>query len=472
MENKNKKFHFIAIGGIGMSGLAKYLLELGCSVSGSDIHESKYTKTIEQLGAKVSIGHNADNIQADMTVIASTAIREDNPEILKAKELGLKVLHRSDVLKIISEGLGRKTDETPKFIGFSGTHGKTTTSGMCSYVLEKAGYEPSYCVGGIIPELDTNAQSAKGAHFVAELDESDGTIVKYRTGISVINNLEVDHVDFYKNGFQDLLDTFKIHLNKIVDGGKVLVNSDCHGLQKLMKQNPEFKFITFGLDTVSEYMAKNIEFTEFGSSFDVYRKSEHDGGEKIVSLKLTVPGRHNIYNALAVISALNEEGVDLEKIKPHFETFSGMGRRFQKVAEFDEIRVFDDYAHHPTEVKTTLDSAKLCNSKRLVGIFQPHRFSRLQGLWHDFLNSFGAVDKLILVDVYAASEDPIEGVSSKAFAECLKGRDVLYVGGTMEQAAKRILPMLEKGDMVITLGAGDVTRIGGLLAKEASECKI
>lgn len=458
MDNKHKKFHFIAIGGIGMSGLAKYLLELGCSVSGSDINESKYTKKVEKLGAKVSIGHSADNVHADTTVVASTAIREDNPEIIKAKELGLKVLHRSDVLKMISAGLGKRWDEKQQFIGFSGTHGKTTTSGLCSYVLEKAGYTPSYCVGGIIPELDTNAKSSNGHHFVAELDESDGTIVKYHTNLSVINNLEVDHVDFYKNGFQDLLDTFNIHLENS-DRGKVIVNKDCHGVQKLMKQNPNFKFLTFALDAEADYMAKNIVFTEFGSSFDVYQN-----GQQIVSLKLTIPGRHNIYNALAVLSALNEEGVDLEKVKPHFETFSGMGRRFQLVTEFDGIRVFDDYAHHPTEVKTTLDSAKLCENKRLVAIFQPHRYTRLQGLWHDFLNSFGAVDILIAVDVFAASEDPIDGVSSKAFVECLKGRDVEYVSGSMEEAAKEIFPMLKSGDMVITLGAGDVTRIGGLLS--------
>lgn len=461
MENKDKKFHFIAIGGVGMSGLAKYLLELGCTVSGSDIKESKYTKKVEKMGATVYIGHNADYVEKDMIVVASTAIRDDNPEILRSKELGIKVLHRSDILKIISEGLGKKENEKQQFIGFSGTHGKTTTSGMCSYVLEKAGYEPSYCVGGIIPELDTNSECAKGKFFVAELDESDGTIVKYHTNVSVINNLEVDHIDFYKNGFQDLLDTFKIHLDNIEKGGKVIVNKDCHGIKKLIAANLHEKFITFGIESGGvDYSARNMKFAEFGSEFDVYYHSE-----KLISIKLTVPGRHNIYNALAVISALKEEDVDLEKVRPHFETFSGMGRRFQNVAEFEGIRIFDDYAHHPTEVKTTLDSARLCNTNRLVAIFQPHRYSRLQGLWDDFLNSFGAVDKLIVVDVYSASEDAIEGINSKAFAQCFETEDVTYIGGSMENAARKILPLLKSGDMVITLGAGDVTRIGGELVK-------
>ena len=470
MDNKDKKFHFIAIGGVGMSGLAKYLLELGFSVSGSDIKESKYTHKVENMGAVVHIGHDAKYIEPDMIVVASTAIHENNPEIIRAKELGLKIHHRSDILKMISEGLGKTSDEksfVPDFIGFSGTHGKTTTSGLCSYVLEKAGYNPSYCVGGIIPDLDTNAQCSDGKFFVAELDESDGTIVKYHTNISVINNLEVDHVDFYKNGFDDLLNTFKTHINNMVKGGKIIVNKDCNGIKRLIDANPDTKFITFGLESGGlDYSARNLKFNEFGSEFDVFLHSQ-----KIVSLKLTIPGKHNIYNALAVVAALNEEGVDLEKVKPHFETFSGMGRRFQKVAEFDGIRIFDDYAHHPTEIKTTLDSARLCDAKRLVAIFQPHRYTRLKGLWDDFLKSFTAVDKLIVVDVFSASEEPIEGINSKVFAQSFKHQDVTYIGGSMENAARKILPLLKSGDMVITLGAGDVTRIGSELVKLHEESR-
>lgn len=457
-NNFHKKFFFIAIGGIGMSGLAKYLLEMGCSVSGSDIKESKYTKKMEALGAKVYIGHDAKHIEPDMIVVASTAIKYDNPEKIRAKELGLEVLHRSDVLKMISEGLGH---DIKQFIGFSGTHGKTTTSGLCSYVLKMAGYEPSYCVGGIIPGLDTNAEFGKGSFFVAELDESDGTIVKYHTNVSVINNLEVDHVDFYKNGFEDLLKTFRVHIDNRAKDGKIIVNKDCNGIKKLIAANPDINFLTFGIDSWDvDYTAKNIRFTELGSEFDVYYKTT-----KLIPVKLIIPGKHNIYNTLAVIAALHQEGVDLEKIRPHFETFTGMGRRFQKVAEFDAIRIFDDYAHHPTEIKTTLESAKLCEKDRLVAIFQPHRYTRLKGLWNDFLKSFDTVDKLIIVDVYSASENPIEGIDSKTFAQCFKNKDVTYISGSMENAARKILPLLKSGDMVITLGAGDVTRIGAELLK-------
>ena len=468
MNNKEQKFHFIAIGGVGMSGLAKYLLKLGFSVSGSDIKESKYTKKVQELGATVYIGHSTEYVKPDTIVVASTAIRDENPEIVKAKELGLKIHHRSDILKMISEGLGREENKKPLFIGFSGTHGKTTTSGLCSYVLEKAGYAPSYSVGGIIPELDTNAECADGNFFVAELDESDGTIVKYHTNISVINNLEVDHIDFYKNGFQDLLKTFRTHLDNMPANGKVIVNKDCNGIKQLINANPDKKFMTFGIESGGvDYSARNLKFSEFGSEFDVYYR-----GQKIVSLKLNVPGKHNIYNALSVISALNVLGVDLEKVRPHFATFSGMGRRFQKVAEFDGIRIFDDYAHHPTEIKTTLDSARLCDTKRLVAIFQPHRYSRLKGLWDDFLKCFGAVDKLIVVDVYSASEDAIEGINSKAFAACFKTEDVTYIGGSMENASRKILPLLKSGDLVVTLGAGDVTRIGQEIIKIHENTKI
>lgn len=454
MEENKKKFHFIAIGGIGMSGLAKYLLQLGCEVSGSDVQESKYTKKLEDLGAKIYIGHNADYVQSDMTVVASTAIRETNPEKMKAKELGLKVYHRSDILQIISEGLAK--DKKPDFIGFSGTHGKTTTSGLCAYVLEKAGYAPSYCVGGIIPELNTNAHASDGRHFVAELDESDGTIVKYSPNISVINNLEIDHVDFYKDGFQELLDTFKIHLSKMVDGTKIIVNTDCEGIRKLITQNPDKKFISFGLQN-ADYTAENIVYGQTHTTFDLVKNNK-----KIGSLKLTVPGKHNVYNSLAVICALIEDGVDFEKIAPHFETFSGMGRRFQKAAEYDGITVIDDYAHHPSEIKTTLESARTRTKGRLVAIFQPHRFSRLQGLWDDFLKAFDPVDKLYVTDIYAASEDPIEGVSADKFAKAI-GEKASYAGGKMEEAAAKIEPELKSGDTVITLGAGDITKMGKLL---------
>ncbi len=453
---RDKKFHFIAIGGIGMSGLAKYLIEAGCEVTGSDIEKSKYTEKLEKIGAKVYIGHDANHIKPDQIVIASTAIRKTNPEYVRAKELGLEVYHRSDLLSYISRQFKEKT-----FFGFSGTHGKTTTSGLCSFILEKIGKNPSFVVGGYVPELNTNAQHKSKDYFVAELDESDGTIVKYTPSINVINNLELDHTDFYSNGFQGIINTFSTFLNGLDNSSKNIINIDNAGSRDLISQNSNKKFITFGIDNPADYIAKNIRYADLGSTF-VVEKSENGGGKNLGEIKMTIPGKHNVYNALAVIAALIENGFSFEEISPYFKEFTGMGRRFQKVAEFDNIVVIDDYAHHPSEIKTTLDSVKDI-SNRTVAVFQPHRYTRLQNLWDEFLVSFDSVDKLIVLDVYGASEDYIEGITSENFAKELSHKDSVWVGGTIEQACEKILPMLKPYDIVLTLGAGSVTKVGQTL---------
>lgn len=451
----NQKFHFIAIGGIGMSGLAKYLLEKGCEVSGSDIQDSKYLKALKELGAKVYVGHNEDNIIGTPTIIASTAIKEDNVEIQKARRLNLPILHRSDLLQLIAKDFS--LNKNSKFIGFSGTHGKTTTSGLCSYLLAKADKNPSYVVGGIVPELNDNARFASEDFFVAELDESDGTILKYQPDISVINNLEVDHVDFYTGGFEDLIKTFNTYLSNLKENSIVIINNDCDGNKELIKQNPNTKFITFGFDN-ADYTVDSIEYMNFGSSFDILKNEN-----KVASIKLNVPGKHNIYNSLAVFAALNEAKVPINSFIEHFSTFTGMGRRFQLSSEFNDIKVIDDYAHHPTEIKTTVESAKRASNSRLVAVFQPHRYSRLKGLWNEFLTSFDYADKLVVLDVYAASEKPIKEADSSVFAQKINHKDATYIGGTMEEVAEKLLPLLAPSDIVLTLGAGDVTKLGSLL---------
>lgn len=440
------KFHFIAIGGIGMSGLAKYLLEQGYSVSGSDVEESKYTKKIEKLGAKVYIGHKKEQVPQGSIVVASTAIRDNNPEIVRAKELGLKVHHRSDILKMLAQDFNKGQ----KFIGFSGTHGKTTTSGLASYVLSKAELKPSFVVGGYVPELNTNAKFGEGDFFVAELDESDGTIVKYSTDISIINNLEADHLDFFKNGLDDLINTFKIHAN---NAKKVIINNDNEGNLKLQEIVKDKTFITFGLNN-ADYTAKNIELFTGGSSFDFYK-----GNNFIAKIELSILGKHNIYNALAVLSALSEANVDIKPLIPYFKTFTGMGRRFEFVDKVEGVDFYDDYAHHPSEIKATLESVKNSfKDRRIVAIFQPHRYTRLKGLWNEFKKSFDNCDKLFVTDVYEASEDPIEGITSQNFVEDFKDK-ALWVSGGMDEAAKKVLPNLKNGDVVISLGAGSITHL-------------
>ena len=435
-----------------MSGLAKYLLENGCEVSGSDICDSKYVDKLRKLGATVHIGHDADNVPADAIVVASTAIRDTNPEIIRAKELGLKIYHRSDVLAEISRW-GKF------FLGYSGTHGKTTTSGLCSYVLEKSGLKPSFVVGGIIPELGINAQSTDGKYFVAELDESDGTIVKYSPNICVVNNLEADHLDFYKDGLNSILSTFEKFISNMKDDAILLVNNDCKASASLKSH----KSMTFALDSDADYTAKNIVFSPDHTTFDIYYK-----GLFLTDLKIILRGRHNVYNALSVLASLHQAGVDIEKVKEHFATFAGMGRRFQKVGEFNGITLYDDYAHHPTEIKATLSSTAGMDSKHIIAVFQPHRYTRLKNLWNEFLNAFNGVDKVIITDVYAASEDAIEGINSKRFAEELDAKlDIPceYISGNMQEVAKKLLPVLKPDDVVIGLGAGTITNLSKELLK-------
>lgn len=452
-----KKYHFIAIGGVGMSGLAKYLLQNDFEVSGSDINDSKYVQGVRKLGAKVHIGHDENNVPDDCIVVASTAIRENNPEIQKAKRLGLPIWHRSDLLAEIAQ-------HEPYFIGFSGTHGKTTTSGLCSYVLEKANLKPSYIVGGIIPEINTNANAAHDKFFIAELDESDGTIVKYSPNLVVVNNLEPDHLDFYKNGLESILETFEKFLSNLRENAIIMANTDNEGVKRLVRYFTEHKlahnakFVTYSIGGNTDYCAKNINYGEDFTTFDIYYK-----GELQTTLKICLKGVHNVYNSLAVWGSLHQAGVQMNLVNPHFATFTGMGRRFQKVGEFDGISIYDDYAHHPTEIKATLSSSKSFKNRNVIAVFQPHRYTRLQNLWNEFMGAFSDVDRVVVTDVYAASEDPIEGVNSEAFTNELKEKIDIpceNLKGDMKTVAKQLFPTLKSGDVVIGLGAGTITALG------------
>ena len=454
-----KKYHFIAIGGIGMSGLAKYLLENGFEVSGSDISDSKYVAKLRDMGAQVYIGHKEENLPDDCVVVASTAIRAENPEIVKAKRLNLPIYHRSDLLAEISRS-------EKKFIGFAGTHGKTTTSGLCSYVLDKGGLNPSFVDGGIVPELNTNAQCKKGLHFVAELDESDGTLIKYQPDVAVINNLEADHLDYYTNGIDGVLEVFQKFVCKLKNDAKVLLNVDDAGVVSL-KSRIWGDIYTYALDNDADFVANNINYGSESTSFDVYYKNDFLGEFKII-----LKGRYNVYNSLAVIAALYLSGVDLNLVKEHFATFSGMGRRFDYVGKLQNavnVDIYDDYAHHPTEIKAVLSAAKTLN-RRVVAVFQPHRFTRLQNLWIDFLESMKDVDFVVVTDVFSASEDAIDGITGEVFAKEL---GAMHLAGDMKTVASQLLPLLRDGDVVLGMGAGTITNLGKeLLALDKEVLKL
>ncbi len=444
-------YHFIAIGGIGMSGLAKYLLEMGCNVSGSDICDSKYISKLGELGADIHIGHSEENLSGNSVVIVSSAIKENNPELVKAKREGLTILHRSDLLEKLSHVDGQ-------FIGFSGTHGKTTTSGLASYVLSKGGYKPSYVVGGIIPDLVTNASYGSQDYFVAELDESDGSIVKYTPNILVINNLEADHLDYYKNGLSALVDKFNSYIKKLINS-KIIINADDEGISKLEIENP----VTFSVKGNADFKAENIEYKDTHSVFDVYYR-----GNFLYSVKLSIPGLHNIYNALAVIAALMTAGIDIKPLLKYFEQFSGMGRRLQKICEVNGSLVYDDYAHHPTEIKAALAALKTANpDKNIIAVFQPHRYTRFKAFWNEFKTAFEFASRIVVTDVYSASEDEIPGVSSNAFVKEFNNAE--NYSGTIADVARRLLPTLRSGDIVVGLGAGTITSLASELIKAKEE---
>lgn len=452
MDTKNKNLHFIAIGGVGQSALAKILKIKGYNVSGSDIKESKYTKELRDLGVQINIGHDKNVIKDNMTIVLSSAIKEDNEELIRAKELNLPLYHRSDILKLISELYDC-------FIGFSGTHGKTTTSGLCSYVLEKINAHPAYASGGIIQGLNTNANSYPDSKiFIAELDESDGTIIKYTPDFIAINNLEADHFDFYKNGEEDLINTFKTFIDNLKQSSKIFINIDDEGNNLLIKKVSDKNIITYSIKNKNaDYFADNIKISG-ENSFDLYVK-----GKYITEIKTQLTGFHNVINALCVISVLNEKGFNINDIKPYLYSFSGMKRRYEKVFENENVTVIDDYAHHPTEIKALLENAKKRTDKNIVAIFQPHRYTRLKALWNDFLNSFDLADELFILDTYSAGDKYDEKYNSKNFASSIHHKCAKYIKGNMDDAAREISKYIKKNDYIITIGAGDVTKTGYIL---------
>ncbi len=458
-KNGKEYFHFIGIGGIGMSALALCLVNNGFKISGSDIISNLNIENLISKQARITIGHSAQNVEGASLVVASSAIKENNPEILRAKELNIPIIHRSQLLEAMMSGLARK--EKPVSIGVSGTHGKTTTTGMMGMIFEHSGLKPSIVVGGMIPALNTNSKFDSGKYFVSELDESDGTIKEYRPDYTIITNLEKDHVDHYADGLQQVLDTFRNYISNLNKNSKIIVNVDDKGINLLLKSIEFGNVITYSLDENSnaDYIARNIIANGFNTSSDVYKNNEYIG-----TICLTVPGIHNISNALATIAVAIDCGVNFKDIKNSLEQFTGMKRRFQLAAEINGIKIVDDYAHHPTEIEATLKSAKEIKDKkivkRIVAIFQPHRYTRLHGLWDEFKTCFANADKVYVVDVYPAGEKPIFGYGAKEFCE---QTGYTYLSGTLENAAKLLDNQFSEGDLVLDLGAGSIVQLSQIL---------
>lgn len=447
-----KHYHLIGIGGIGMGTIASLLLDKGYKVSGSDVKENSMVHHLLNKGATITIGHNSENIAEADTVVYSSAIKESNCELTAAHRRGIPVLQRAQVLaQLMREHIG---------ITVAGAHGKTTTTSMIGQMLNHAGFNPTSAIGGIVNGKNSSATLGLGKYFVSEVDESDGSFLYFSPQYSIITNMDLEHLDFYQN-WKNIADTYQKFFAKTTPDGVILAYGDDKRLCELIRQSST-KFKTYGFSSDDQVFATNISMDGFQSTFDCIINGVLKG-----TITLNVPGRHNIANALACISLGEELNIDFKIIAESLELFNGVQRRFQILGEFDGGYVIDDYAHHPTEILATLQTAKELTKGRVVAVFQPHRYTRFKGLWREFMDSLNDVDYLIVTDVYEASETPIEGINSSKFVQEIKkicDNTVLYI--KKEKILSHLLKIVQPDDLVITLGAGDVNQIGYDLVKK------
>ena len=437
--NEVKHIYFMGIGGIGMSGIAEILLDFGYRVSGSDIKVSNVTERLQKKGAEIYIGQRAENITADIDyAVRSTAIRETNEEYMRVKELGLPVLHRSQMLA--------KLMEEKKAICVAGAHGKTTTSSMISLAMELAGKDPTIVVGGEIAQIGSNAKSGNGDYLVAEADESDGSFLNLHPWMTVITNVEEDHLDHYQD-LDAIRNAFIDFVKLPGDSGVAVLNYDCPETRQLA-QYAAGKVVSYGMADDAQVRGANVRQEQGESLVDVYQH-----GQLLGTLRLHVPGMHNISNALAAVAAGLEIGMTFDELAAGLKEFGGARRRFQLLGVVQNIQIIDDYAHHPTEVAATIEAAKGVHDGRVVAVFQPHRYSRTKFLAEKFAEAFDAADEVVLTDVYAAGEDLSEGAESDIIAQHMQRPAHLVV---REQLNKFLRGFVKPGDMVLMMGAGNI----------------
>ncbi len=450
MFSSIKKLHFIGIGGIGMSGIAEILLDQGFRVSGSDRALSEVTERLQQLGAQVFEGHRAENVGADVdTVVYSSAVAPDNPELVEALQRKIPVVRRAEML---AEVMRLKYG-----IGIAGTHGKTTTTSMISLVLMEGGLDPTVIVGGKLSGLGgTNARLGKGEFIVVEADEFDRSFLSITPTIAVLTTLETDHLDCYRD-LEDIKGAFIQFASKVPFYGFIVLSLDEPALLDIMPQLSKKKIVTYGLNPQADVQAVDIRHKE---NVSIYMLVQN--GEDLGQIALQVPGKHNVQNSLAAVAVGLQLGIPFEKIKTGIEKFTGVYRRWEKKGEVDGITVYDDYAHHPTECRATLSGVKSGWRRRVVCVFQPHLYSRTRDFYEEFGKSFLLSDVLIVTDIYPAREEPIQGITGELIVNAAKQyghKEVHYV-----QDKKRIPEVLRSltrsGDIVITMGAGDIWKYG------------
>ena len=452
-KTKINHVHFVGIGGIGMSGIAEVLLNLGYEVSGSDIRETEITRRLEQLGARVHYQHQEKNIEGSEVVVVSSAIKQENPEIQAAAEKLIPVIPRAEML---AELMRMKYG-----VAVAGTHGKTTTTSLIATVLAHGGLDPTVVTGGKLNSIGSSAKLGQGDFLVAEADESDGSFLKLLPTIAVVTNIDPEHLDYYQ-GIEQIKETFLQFIDRIPFFGLAVLCLDQENVQSLIPQLRK-RFTTYGLSSQADFQAKDMSFDGPHTSFELVHRDERIG-----RLTFHMPGIHNVCNVLATVATAFELDVDFKTIQEALSEFSGIQRRFQRKAEIEDILVFDDYGHHPTEIKATLRAAKRGWRRRVVALFQPHRYTRTKALFDEFLTAFYEADVLVITDIYPAGEEEIEGVHAHNLSEGIREhghRDVHYISDK-NKILQHLLRIIIPGDLVITLGAGDIYRVGEDLIEE------
>ncbi|MGE5112033.1 MAG: UDP-N-acetylmuramate--L-alanine ligase [Acidobacteriaceae bacterium] len=459
MFAKIQRIHFVGIGGIGMSGIAEVLLNLGYKVSGSDLKHSGVTARLVSLGAQVFEGHRAENVQGADVVVTSSAIAKDNPEVAEAHRLHLPVIQRAEML---SELMRLKYG-----IAIAGMHGKTTTTSMVASVLAAGGLDPTVVVGGRVDAMGSNARLGKSQYLVAEADESDRSFLKLSPILSVVTNIDREHMDCYRD-MQDVENTFVEFMDRVPFYGMVVACRDNEPLRALLPRVRR-RVVTYGLAGDADFRIASIEQCgNQGEALSRFRVQYRD--RDLGEFHLRVPGAHNVLNATAALSVGVGLDIGIENIRRALDEFRGVDRRFQLKGSAAGVTVIDDYGHHPTEIRATLAAASQCGYRRVIVIFQPHRYTRTQLLMEDFAEAFRAADSVFMLDIYAASEPPIPGVTSKVLASRVrdaKGQPAEYVAG-FDDAVEAVAKTVQSGDMVLTLGAGNVSQLGPLIVDRLS----
>ena len=458
MYQSIKHIYFVGIGGVGMSGIAEVLLNLGYKVSGSDLKLTETTERLQQLNATIYQGHSEENITDVDVVVISSAVKSDNPEVMAARSRIIPVIPRAEML---AELMRLKYG-----IAVAGAHGKTTATSLIGMMLDRGGINPTVVIGGRLNTINTNTILGTGDFMVVEADESDGSFLKLSPTIAVITNIDPEHLEYYQN-INEIKRTFLQFANKVPFYGLNILCLDNEHVQDLIPQL-EKRYMTYGLTPQADLQAREVTVSKLSMIFKVFYQNEELG-----TVELKMPGLHNVYNALAAIAIAVELNLDFTVVQDALKTFEGVQRRFQVKGECNNIILVDDYGHHPTEIRATLSAAKEIWKRRLVVVFQPHRYTRTRDLFKDFLTAFNQADLLLLTDIYAAGEDPLPGINAESLFLGIKehGHKNIHYHPQKEEIVDHLLTLLEPEDVVITLGAGDIWQVGEQLLQKVKDIK-